>query len=271
MDLLTIERVSSTLCRVAGVSPFARPVDIRLLRNRAFTELARIQRLPCLLDDTAPSPRLVFDPHAPGVRAHLSAFMAEAPEPALPAIADFDVWRERFSASLDLLRQFDPRYPEALAMLVHTLLFIPLQRAEYGGASLGEAPGVVWIRPDPNWEPRDLAESLLHEAVHQAVFLHDMAWGYMTDEAFADEARVFSAVRSVYMSGEGPLRTYCAAFHAACVAAYLIPFFVFVCRPDRAQTFSTALARSLPELLGRTDLLTPNGRQVLEQAQASLL
>jgi hypothetical protein len=160
----------------------------------------------------------------------------------------FDVLRAAYPASVDSVR-----------VLVAEFLFAKQKGS--GGASLGDQLGVIWLNPPARWERVDYAEAILHESVHQALFLHEMVnrvYDAGIEEMEDEESLVVSAVRR-------ERRPYDASFHAACVAFELRGFYLRLGDDERATPFTEGLQQTLPELVERRRVLTDVGDEILGQ------
>jgi len=261
LNLLTPHSILSAMSNAANAAQGATQSEVR---GQFFTRVAALQPLPSLHrpGETGARPRCDLD--EPLVQRTASYVMRESTKSGCSAVpCEKDAILRLYDEARAVLAGFHPDIVPSIDLLVHTFLFVGLSTPSYGGASFAELPGLVWIRPDPHWTPESLAESMLHEGVHQAVFLLDMAFGLFEEAAFAEDERFPSAVRAIYPSGQEPLRTFWATYHAACVARWLIAFFEHVGADERAAAFRTALSASLPLLQARTHLLTVPGRMLL--------
>lgn len=208
------------------------------------------------------APRVLTDPAEALCRAILPRFRngESNPEPLCTVRADRAQGLVR--EGLQMLRDWDALVTETVCTLLPVVLAVDLASRRAGGASLSNLPAVVWIRPGDHWQAEDAAESLLHEAVHQSLFLQDMVYGIFEEKAFVDPPKVPSAVRSIYPSNQEPIRTFWAAFHALCVAEWLLVWFRER-KPSLAEQFNKAIAMSRPHLMAHAHLLTPLGRRLL--------
>jgi hypothetical protein len=245
----------------------ARGADLTESRPKAAAQKAWFGRMcpPALmeaLDLDATAPQVIVDPTAEITLRILTRFRSHEamPEPLCPVPANRagDLVR----GGLQALRDWDAEVSETVCTLVPMVLAVDLASGRAGGASLSDLPAVVWIRPGGSWRAEDAAESLLHEAVHQSLFLHDAVYGIFEEQAFVDPPKVPSAVRSIYPSNQEPIRTFWAAFHALFVAQWLEVWFRER-KPLLAKQFERAIAVSRPHLMGHAELLTPLGRWLL--------
>jgi hypothetical protein len=164
--------------------------------------------------------------------------------------------------ALHEIDQWNPYAGRALRMLVHTVVAIEVDKTRAGGSSHSDAIGVVCMRTDSNWSVSDCAECLLHEAVHQALFMEDAVVGIFTEMAFVDPPMLPSAVRTIYPSNQEPFREFWAALHAFCVGCWLKTWFEDR-RPSRAMAFEHALSDSQKYLRLYPQLLTARGRALV--------
>lgn len=142
--------------------------------------------------------------------------------------------------------------------------FLIARKPNCGGASTGDMLGCVWLSPPNSWGSPDYAEAILHESVHQALFLDEMVRRvYSADPPVlaAEDACVVSAIRK-------ERRPLDASFHAACVAAALVDLYRFLDRPDRVRSLQAGLKPSVEELAIKSQYLTDHGQQILHELTA---
>jgi hypothetical protein len=172
--------------------------------------------------------------------------------------------RRAVADGLGLLADVYPAGAESARFLVGSFVFA--RQPGSGGASLGDQLGVVWLNPPDRWEVVDYAEAILHESVHQALFLHEMVnrvYVAGIEEMELEDSRVLSAVRR-------ERRPYDASFHAAVVATELRVLYEKLGNGERAEVFAAGLRQTLPELAERRHFLTDVGSAVLDQMIAAL-
>ncbi|MCB2261970.1 MAG: hypothetical protein LGR52_03390 [Candidatus Thiosymbion ectosymbiont of Robbea hypermnestra] len=220
------------------------------------------------LDLDAPVPQVLEDPTNKLCRAVLPRFQngESKPEPLCPVPTN----RAKIlvQQGLELLGSWNAPVCETVRTLLPIILAVDVASRRAGGASLSDLPGVIWIRLGNTWRAEDAAESLLHEAVHQSLFLHDAVYGVFEESAFIDPPQVPSAVRTIYPSNQEPIRTFWAAFHALCVAEWLVVWF-WERKPLLAKQFETAIAMSRHHLKAHAHLLTPLGKWLLDNGYES--
>lgn len=131
------------------------------------------------------------------------------------------------------------------------------QHAPIRQGSASHFLGIVCLRPRVDGTYR---EALLHEAVHQALFLEDAVRGVFDHEQAA-------LVPSPLRAGA---RSYEAAFHAAAVAFTLAHARRRAGNAAGVAVLVARLTRVLPELERRSDCLTGHGRGLLGELRAGV-
>jgi HEXXH motif-containing protein len=158
-----------------------------------------------------------------------------------------------------MIREYDPTAGRYLSDLVGEIILI--QKSGYVSGSFWHLLGAIWISPEPTWTIVDFAETLLHESIHQSLFLADMVCGLFrcsNADLASTEMLVISPIRKV-------LRPYDAAFHASTVVVTLVDFYEWAGRADRAEDLCGPLLPTLTQLFERRHALTPTGEQILNQ------
>jgi hypothetical protein len=136
------------------------------------------------------------------------------------------------------------------------------------GGSVSCNIGLIWLSPRTDWTVEYCGEMLVHEFIHNSVFLEDMVRGIMPIPELLeqDDALSISAIRQTR-------RPYDKAFHSACVAAGIMYYYHAIGRDAEAQSHFAPLKRTIENLYesdmavkcrGR-DLLTKNGRDIVDE------
>lgn len=144
-------------------------------------------------------------------------------------------------------------FTELIAALV-----ISLRPRRAGGSSSG-ALGAVWLSPRSTWPVAKWVEILVHEFVHQSLYLDELVHGLFAlpaSELDAEPNRVVSAVRKVP-------RSYDLSFHAAYVAYVQRRLYARLGQADPKPV--GALAATLDGLDRRAGCLTDHGRLRLRE------
>jgi hypothetical protein len=159
--------------------------------------------------------------------------------------------------------------PDLYFLMTQVVATVAIYRIpQRDGGSVSSNIGLIWLSPKPDWTVEYCAEMLVHEFVHNVVFLEDMVRGIMpTPELLErEEALTISAIRQTR-------RPYDKSFHSACVTIGIMYFYNMIGRIEDANAHFEPLKRTVEELyaseqtvrsLGQ-DLLTSNGREVLDE------
>lgn len=138
------------------------------------------------------------------------------------------------------------------------------------GGSVSCCIGLIWLSPKEDWTTDYYAEMLVHELVHNIVFLEDMVQGVMPEPTLLErsDALSISAIRQTR-------RPYDKAFHSACVTAAIMYLYQVIGKQEQANRHITPLRRTIIELR-RSDqalknqglnLLTDNGREMVRELE----
>jgi len=234
--------------------------DFQEMTRRSFLRaLERLQGIP--LNRHADDDDVFID-FKPAVKDHraLRELMAVADLPegwAYPPREQLAT-RRRVEEALDVLAAVNPSAREAMRLVVGSLLMARLPGYEAGSRT--NVIGGIWLGLPPERPALDFAELILHEFVHQCVFLEDMVHGIF----FAGERELSEPPALVTSAIRRTRRGYDKAFHSAIVAATMLHF--------RAQTSGAPLEDLLDplrltvaELVEKPQFLTGHGRETLAE------
>ncbi len=240
----------------ASLGPF---LDPGLVHARAAT-LARLtgratyaRALDAVFDVGLGGARVVHIDRAPRVREIFAETIGEA---ALAPLAG----PARAAASLRVIEALaHPALGAARAVMDLLLVRVALVAAPLF-ASEPRALGAVVAGPQPYLDGDDLASLLLHEAVHQSVYLHDLV-----DPLFPPGASAV-AVTNPLLRTERPLPL---AYHAVFVAHAVARFYSACARTLDAAAILESVEASARAILA-SDALTQAGRAHAEALLADL-
>ncbi|WP_461481385.1 aKG-HExxH-type peptide beta-hydroxylase [Porticoccus sp.] len=241
----------------AGLCSTATPHTVRCAWFRQLLKLGAFN-LPA--EAYATNPVVLSDPGNALCQTLLQSFTQQAP-PAYRSVTTAHA-QSLVRRAFDLIALWRPGIAETVSTLCYFIVVVDVESGHCGGASQSDHPGVIWLRPGSHWGVEEVAESLLHETVHQALFLEDAVFGLFEEAAFDNPPSLPSAVRSVYPSNQEPIRTFWASYHALCVARWLSAWFTQR-NPMLAAQFQTAVSLSHPHLWQHQHLLTRRGQALL--------
>jgi HEXXH motif-containing protein len=230
------------------------------------------QGLVAALDHVQPLPTPISgDPHRPllvfvdGQDGSLGALINEFrdPQPAggrypepLPK-ARRNTIALQVEEAIALIEEFNPGY----AATVHDLLCTVILGAgvKSVSASVSHQIGIAFINPRESWTVLDMAEMLLHEAIHQAQYLDQMVRDWYTKpfhELIASDVKATSPIRRTP-------RPIPLVLQAAAVGTAIMDMRSWAGQEDSACEMCGNLARSLTGVKQHEDLLSERGLQVL--------
>jgi hypothetical protein len=261
LSFMRPEALRRNMQAVAAYSDLPRATDDE--RRGYHRALSRLQTwlYPCHGDD----PVLLYDLDEPVTLALAKRFVKRLDEGNLsehqvPAQARALIG-QRVAEALQRIHRVDEELFFAVHNLIGAVVVLAPVFEQVGGATAGDALGVVLLSYDERRTDFDLAACLVHEAVHQAQYLDEMVNGQFTD-ASGERAPVL--VRS---SIRGTQRPYELVFAAACVSAALA-LYAGASDPVRARAIAAPLAATVADLKAYPELVTTRGRHMLAELSA---
>jgi hypothetical protein len=134
-------------------------------------------------------------------------------------------------------------------------------RDGYSGGSVSNAIGWIWLSPESDWDEDEFFEDLVHEYVHNVLFLEEMVhtlFALSAAEMAEPENRVVSAIRRVP-------RYFDQAYHAAAVALVLSELALKTGRTSSARLYVDGLLPSLDALRTKRDVMSSYGNMLLRE------
>lgn len=262
LEFVTPERVAQSMGALsAATGSGGANGDSRLAY---FCALNQIQKREIPLAEHRDRPQMVFEFADNGDRSIVEHFLeVESLDGAnLFSPDSTNRIREHMHDGWKVLNEYDRNAVNLAESLVARFLFA--RKPGCGGASTGDMLGCVWLSPPAKWYSHDYAEAILHESVHQALFLDEMVQRvYSADPPTLahEDACIVSAIRK-------ESRPFDASFHAACVAAAIVDLYQFLEMPERVRSLLDGLRPSIKELTLKTGYLTDHGQQILHELKA---
>ncbi|KHF30550.1 hypothetical protein LR68_00921 [Anoxybacillus sp. BCO1] len=145
--------------------------------------------------------------------------------------------------------------------LIHVLIgtFLILKKDLFGGGSVSNVMGLVWLNPQPNWSIIEYAEAIYHEFIHQSIFLDDMI-NCMFPNA-NDCAEESALVTSTILRMKRPLDR---AYHAAGVAIGIMHLYHLFNDYKNSMKYMDDLRKTVGEIEERTKFLGEQGLKTLK-------
>jgi hypothetical protein len=121
--------------------------------------------------------------------------------------------------------------------------------------------GLIWLNPRIEWGARKTGENIVHEWIHNMLFLADMV-----DPIFAVDYIGLSAESAHATSAIlHRKRPFDRCYHSAAVAAGLVFYHSISGDEERADALIEPTVRTVRELQGKPDLMTQSGSDLLQE------
>lgn len=86
--------------------------------------------------------------------------------------------REKLMCGLIYLRDKSENHYDLFNLVISDFIIAPSERARARAGSASSAPGCIWIADIQRYQPWEVAEILVHELVHNLVFLDELVKGH---------------------------------------------------------------------------------------------
>lgn len=172
---------------------------------------------------------------------------------------------ERFFLAMAL---FEQRFPDTFSLFNILIRYVVFAgRVGYSGGTVSNRIGLIWLAPTCDWSVEQWLENLVHEFVHNALFLEDMVHGVLVaggDRLEAPDALAMSAIRQ-------EKRGYDKSYHSAFVSLAIIELYEGLDRFDLGEPFLSPLIVCLGDVVQLRQFATPNGQDLLAFATEAVL
>lgn len=256
---LTVLKPADTIEAAGAVAKFVFPKE-QPSRATYLTAISRLQGPSVAWDSTRAKPLISFagsDTHVESVVRHIMA----APDiKVLPVPPESQMkLRRSIEHGLASIANLDVEVSSAIDWCVGSFPCAFVDGID--GGSISSLIGVIWLGVEVDTEPAAIGELILHEYVHQSLFLEDMVRGVFVggeQELAAPEALVITAIQ------KRP-RGYDKGFHSAFVALSLARYWQALASADKAKAYFEPAKRTLEDLISKQGNLTPYGQELLKR------
>lgn len=265
MRFLSNQRIDNNMALVvnafAGGTKPARPVSksaffdamnraqsttIRLLDADPYIEFENAELVDLLVA------RTVFSENEVSEQRHLFA------------PSERETIRARIASAKQLILEADPNLWRAIQRIVGSVAAYRIPDRD--GGSVSCCIGLIWLSPTQEWTDAYCAEMLVHEFIHNSVFLDDMVNCIMPSPDLLErpEAQTISAIRKTK-------RAYDKAFHSACVTAGIMYFYHKRGSDVESMRYLPDLKRTVDDLARNDALMRDMGDDVLSENGRGIL
>jgi HEXXH motif-containing protein len=173
-------------------------------------------------------------------------------------------YRSKIQAALNLIDDLDSRLSSLIRMLISTVACYRIPDTE--GGTISSCVGLIYVSPDPDWSPEIYAELLVHEFLHNSLFLEDMVRGVFPDYGLFEDpdALAISTLRRTK-------RPYDKSYHSACVAVGLMYLNHLMSRADKEGDLHLRLTDTLKELEACEQRMRAAGKIIVSENGRTLM
>ncbi|MEB3750073.1 HEXXH motif-containing putative peptide modification protein [Geobacillus sp. FSL W8-0032] len=168
-----------------------------------------------------------------------------------------EVITDRIEKALKLIKVLHNDLYDLINTLIGT--FLILKKDLFGGGSVSNVMGLVWLNPQSDWSIIEYAEAIYHEFIHQSIFLDDMINCMFpnANECAKEEALVTSTILKI----KRPLDR---AYHAAGVSIGIMHLYHLFNDSKNSDKYMDDLRKTVEEIEARTQFLGEQGVKTLE-------
>jgi len=138
-------------------------------------------------------------------------------------------------------------------------IFLAQESGSEGG-TMSSAVGLIWLNPRIEWGARKAGENIVHEWIHNMLFLADMVNPLFAVDYTGLSAESAHATSAILHRK----RPFDRCYHSAAVAAGLVFFHSISGDAERADALIEPTVRTVRELQDKPDLMTQSGADLLQ-------
>jgi len=255
---LSLERVSSN---IAAIAHFAKQNghDSHILSAWDTLRFLQHQDLP-LIAKSSINPEVVWF-HGDSIEfaSAVKSLMGSVSIPINHAFSAEEI--ELFQPAYDdAISRFSTLFPELFASFVSLIRYVIFARRDgYSGGTVSSRIGLIWLSPSEDWSDDEWLENIIHEFVHNALFLEDLVHCiFLTGSTQLEEpdALATSAIRQIK-------RGYDKSYHSAFVSQTIVEYYLAVGQAEKAASFIFPLVVCVEDLAKNTKLISEHGKELL--------
>lgn len=166
---------------------------------------------------------------------------------------------ELVSRGLEFISSASPDLRQLIDLTIGEI-FLAQEKGSEGG-TMSSAVGLIWLNPSSEWGERRAGENIVHEWIHNMLFLADMVSPIFAVDYIglsADAAHVTSAILH-------RRRPFDRCYHSAAVAAGLVFFHTISGDTDKADDLIAPTMRTVREIQDKPELMTQSGADLIEE------
>jgi len=183
----------------------------------------------------------------------------DVPENAVYSLQDRAHFESKYSQAIE---RFSVEFPVTYQSFCSVINFVVFARRDgYSGGTVSNRISLIWLAPTEHWSGDEWLENLIHEFIHNVLFIEDMvsqvflAGGSRLEQ---EDGLVISAIRQVR-------RGYDKSYHSAFVAFGIIEYYLALGNAKNARKFIDPLLVCLEDLNQNTKHISDYGRALLRE------
>ena len=159
---------------------------------------------------------------------------------------------KRIEKALQLIKFLHRDLYELIETIVGS--FLILKKEHFGGGSVSNILGMIWLNPQKDWNVIDCAEAIYHEFIHQSIFLDDMINSIFpnSNACAQDDALVTSTI----LKRKRPLDR---SFHAAGVSLGVMHLYYLLHDKEKSYQHYDDFKQTIKEINDKTQFLDEHG------------
>ena len=166
---------------------------------------------------------------------------------------------ELISAGLDSISAASPDLRELIELTIGEI-FLAQEGGSEGG-TMSSAVGLIWLNPSADWNPRRTGENIVHEWIHNMLFLADMVSPLFAVDYIGLSAESAHATSAILHRK----RPFDRCYHSAAVAAGLVFYHTISDDPQKADALIEPTIKTVRELEDKPELMTSSGADLMHE------
>ena len=177
---------------------------------------------------------------------------------------DSNIISKDYLEGLDTINKVHKTLLYDINSVVNTVAFYKV--SNLGGGSVTCFIGLIWLSPQQNWDKYTYVENIIHETIHQLLFLEDMVYKiFPNPDYFCDEdALAISSILKIR-------RPFDKSFHSACVAAGIAFYYNELGFTDKVKNIISNLKITVNELILANKKMNKKGITMLSPRGIKIL
>lgn len=167
--------------------------------------------------------------------------------------------------AIQSIAALDPALHRGMRVIVAGFIFA--RRPNLEGGSISALMGPIWLGPSSEWTTSTYIENMIHEYVHQCLFLDEMVRTIFTKYSVEEMSTPDALVTSTILKRRRP---YDKSYHSAFVAHVLAQYYLTRGEHEKARSYLESTRLTIDELLDKAQFASVNGLAILRELSAEV-